>query len=37
MEQNQDAIIAKIGQDRYDEEILVLEEMAENELLEGIF
>ena len=37
MEANKDAIINKIGQEKYDEEIMVLEEMEENELLEGIF
>ena len=37
MEANKEAIVNKIGQEKYDEEIMVLEEMAENELLEGIF
>ena len=37
MEANKDAIVAKIGLEKFDEEIEVLEEMADQEALEGIF
>jgi hypothetical protein len=34
---NQEALIKKVGQEKFDEEIAVLEEMADQEQLEGIF
>lgn len=37
MEVNKDAIVAKIGLEKFKDELEVLEEMAEQEQLEGIF
>ena len=37
MEANKDTIVAKIGLEKFEEEIEVLEEMADQEALEGIF
>lgn len=34
---NKDAIIAKIGEDKFEDECEVLEEMQDREMLEGIF